>query len=656
MCGIAGFVSASAMYGEMEESLGLIRRMVAKLSHRGPDGSGAWVDKVTGTVLGHSRLAILDLTNAGKQPMLSISGRYVLTFNGEIYNHNEIRAAILHERPSHPFLGHSDTEVMLAAFELWGVDSAISQFNGMFAFVVLDREEHLLHLARDRIGEKPLFFGIHNNVLLFGSELKALSAHPAWKFELDTRAIEQFLRYGYVPAPLCIVRDIEKLEPACLATFDVSTASPRLTRQRKYWSLEAVVREGIERPLDMDQESIIDGLEGLLVDAVKLRMEADVPLGAFLSGGVDSSTVVALMQSQSIRPIRTYSIGFWEPSYNEAQHAKTVARHLGTDHTELYVTPSEALDVIPRLPSIYDEPFADSSQIPTFLVASLARSGVKVALSGDGGDELFGGYPRYLTAEAMWSKLGMVPGCIRRAGALAIRSVSPAVWDRIGRHVPSKWTQGRLAERAQRASNAIGSAGFDAFYDGLMAIWSEPTRLLCEDRRRGQERRPSRWSHQLPAVTDRMMSSDLGMYLPDDILTKVDRATMAVSLEGRMPLLDHRVIEYAWRMPQTMKVHHRTVKFPLRAILDRHVPKELIDRPKQGFGIPVAEWLRNELTQWAHDLLDPALLGRQGLFDAAFLNQCLNEHVSGQRNLAYQLWVVLMLQAWLQSPLADLSP
>ena len=624
-------------------------RMAATLSHRGPDDSGSWADAAAGIALGHRRLSIIDLSPEGHQPMQSRSGRYVISYNGEIYNFREVRAEL--DRDGAVWRGHSDTEVMLAAFDAWGVEGALRRFNGMFAFALWDRHEHVLNLARDRLGEKPLYYGWMGNTFLFGSELKALRAHPSWAGNIDRNALAAYLRHNYVPAPHSIYQGIAKLPPAHL--LRVRATDPREARPEPYWSLREAAEAGVAQPQEVDDNTAVDELDALLRDSVAHRMVADVPVGVFLSGGIDSSTVVALMQAQSSRPVRSFSIGFDEEAYNEARHAKAVAAHLGTDHTELYVTPREAMSVIPRLPQIYDEPFADSSQIPTLLVSQLARQHVTVTLSGDGGDELFCGYVRYFWGRRIWNRIGRLPYGLRTATARALNALSPASWNRMLAGVNRVVTSTALGEitgdRVHKLAEVLAVAGPDALYHGLVSHWTKPEQIVHGSREALTALNDrSQWAG-LDDFTNRMMYLDGVTYLPDDILVKVDRASMAVSLEARVPMLDHRVVEFAWRVPLSRKTRNDQGKWLLRQVLYRYVPRELIDRPKMGFGVPIDTWLRGPLREWAESLLSERRLREEGYFDPAPIRQKWAEHLGGTRNWQYWLWDILMFQAWLDA-------
>ena len=649
MCGIAGFWNPSGdRYGAAE----VARAMANAIWYRGPDDAGTWVDAEAGAALSHRRLSIIDLSPHGHQPMLSHGQRYVISFNGEIYNfetlRRELTAAAGHRLA---FRGHSDTEVMLAAIEAWGLHSAVRRFVGMFAFALWDRQDRTLHLVRDRLGIKPLYYGWGGGTLLFGSELKALAAHPHFRGEIDPGAVALLMRHNCIPAPYSIYRGIFKLSPGTIATF--SAPEPSALVSAVYWSAREVAEHGVDDPFAGTDEDAIERLDTVLREAVGLRMVADVPLGAFLSGGVDSSTVVALMQAQSDRPVRTFTIGSADDAFNEAHFAKAVAQHLGTDHTELYVTPSDALALIPRLPSLYDEPFADASQIPTFLVSELARRHVTIALSGDGGDELFGGYNRHTWTQAIWRSIGRIPPPLRRAGARAIHAIPPPTLSRVfrglGPVLPPALRMKYAGEKLHKFADILESPNPDAMYLRLASHWDQPEKIV----RRTREpltliTDPARRT-TLSDFTDRMLYHDLVTYLPDDILTKVDRASMAVSLEARVPLLDHRVVEFAWRVPRELKMREGQSKWLLRQVLYRYVPRELIERPKSGFGIPLDSWLRGPLRDWAESLLDERRMAEDGIFEPRPIRERWAEHLSGRRNWQYHLWDVLMFQAWLEA-------
>jgi asparagine synthase (glutamine-hydrolysing) len=582
--------------------------------------------------------------------MVSSCGRYVISYNGEVYNFKALRREL--EELGHGFRGRSDTEVMLAAISQWGLKAALERFNGMFAFALWDMREGLLHLVRDRLGKKPLYYGWVGRSFLFGSELKALRAHPEFSGEIDREALALYLRLNYIPAPYSIYRRVRKLPPGTVLTLDVEDFSSR-PEPVAYWSAREVALRGAREPLDEDPEQLVLELDRLLRDAVVLRMEADVDLGAFLSGGIDSSLVVALMQAQSPRPVRTFTIGYHEASYNEAEDAKAVARHLGTDHTELYVRPEEALDVVPRLPFLYDEPFSDSSQIPTALVSQMARRHVTVALAGDAGDELFGGYNLYVWLPRVWRAVGWMPSRLRSSLARALAALSPQTWEawhrRLSPLMPSSFQARTPGMKIQKLSEVLASSSPEAMYLGLVSHWKEPVEVvLGASEPLTVITDPSAWP-ELPEFVQKMMYLDMVSFLPDDDLLKVDRASMGVGLEVRVPLLDYRVVEFAWRVPPAFKIRQGQGKWLLRQLLYRYVPRELIERPKMGFEVPLEVWLREPLRDWAESLLDEGRLRREGFFDPGPIRAKWQEHLSGKRSWHYLLWDVLMFQAWLET-------
>lgn len=645
MCGFAGVLRPRANVSA-DELAGNIGSMMDAIVHRGPDGSGRWVDAEAGVALGHRRLAILDLSEAGHQPMASTSGRFQLAYNGEIYNHMELRRHIEEQGGSRSWRGHSDTEVLIAAIELWGLPKALSRATGMFALALWDRETATLSLARDRMGEKPLYYGWQGlgweRAFLFGSELAALKQHPSFVGRISRRALTAYMKLSCVPAPLSIYEGIAKLEPGTVLTLSAGETDPVI---RPYWSLTDVVRRGQSDPFKGAPDEAVEALGEIAGSAVRRQMVSDVPLGAFLSGGVDSSAVVSLMQAASPRPVKTFTIGFDESGYDEAVHAKDVARHLGTEHHELYVDPATALSVIPDLPDIYSEPFADSSQVPTVLVSRLARVEVTVALSGDGGDELFCGYNRYTLAARAWSGLRRVPRLARRAAAVAITALPPSALTAFGdtalrRRLP------QLGDKLHKTAAVLPSTSVSQLYDGLVSAERNAAAWVVGGVEPAVQHGHDETGPLDPMAT--MMLMDATGYLPDDILTKVDRAAMSVSLETRVPFLDHHVVEFAWSLPADYKLRDGVSKWPLRQLLHRHVPRELIERPKMGFAVPVADWLRGELREWAEALLAPQRLRREGYWNEPLVTGAWAEHLSGRRNHLSKLWNVLMFQAWLE--------
>lgn len=649
MCGFAGFLGHGSI--QSCDWPALLEKMGCAIAHRGPDDAGFWTDANAGIGLVHRRLSIVDLSPAGHQPMMSTSGRYVIAFNGEIYNHKDLRTELanvgLVSTAVRDWRGHSDTETLLACFDAWGIERTLQQCVGMFAFAVWDKQTRELLLARDRLGEKPLYYGVQNGVLLFGSELKALKAHPSFVGEIDRVAIALQMRHNYVPAPYSIYQGIRKLPAGSVLRLQAGVAPGDPT---PYWSLCEAIASTRNQPFTGSDTDAVSALEKRLLKAVALQMQADVPLGAFLSGGVDSSTIVALMQAQSARPVKTFTIGFDEAGYNEAVHAKAVARHLGTEHTEMYVAPQQAMEVIPRLATLYDEPFSDSSQIPTFLVSQMARQHVTVSLSSDGGDELFGGYSRYRRAAGIWRKLLLLPGFSGAGLAGAIRSLPVAVWNRLAAPIlPMMPVRTRnVGDKAHKFAALLEQNDRSSFYRGFLSHWANPSEIVLHGDEPPDYFNSGESAAGISDFFETMMLTDTLNYLPDDILVKVDRAAMGVSLETRLPLLDHRVVEFAWQLPLHMKVRNEQGKWILRQVLDKYVPRELIERPKMGFGVPIDSWLRGPLRDWAESLLSEDRLRREGFFNPMPIREKLAEHMSGQRNWQYLLWDVLMFQAWLE--------
>jgi asparagine synthase (glutamine-hydrolysing) len=646
MCGIAGFLeSTPGTDGETLSALGA--RMAQAIRHRGPDAGETWAEAGAGVALAHRRLSIIDLSPTGRQPMASASGRYVVSFNGEIYNFADLRTEL--ETLGHRFRGHSDTEVLLSGVEQWGLEEAVRRFNGMFAFALWDRKERVLSLARDRFGEKPLYYAWRGGRFLFASELKALRAYPGFEARVDRQALALFMQLGYVPEGACIYEGVRKLPPASFLRVVAGRTDPE---PEAYWSLREVAEAGRREPFSGTPAEAVEELDAVLRDAVRLRMYADVPLGAFLSGGIDSSTVVALMQAQATRPVKTFTIGFREDAFNEAEHAEAVARHLGTEHTELYLTAQDALAVVPRLPELYDEPFADPSQIPTHLVSGLARRHVTVSLSGDAGDELFGGYVRYAMARSIWGRVSRIPRLARGWLALGLRAApgaAEALYRGVRPLLPEHLRVTNVRDKLQRLAGVIGAEAPAELYRELVCHWSPDVAVVHGAE--GVVARldgfgPEEWRTRL---VESMMYLDAMTYLPGDILAKVDRAAMGVSLESRVPLLDTRVVDLAWRLPLDLKIRDGVGKWILRQVLYRYVPRELLDRPKMGFGVPVGEWLRGPLRGWAEDLLAADRLERQGYLRADVVRSALGEHLSGRREHPYRLWNALMFQTWLEA-------
>ena len=625
MCGISGFISSKPL---TDSATQVLQSMATATTHRGPDYAGAWQDAEMGIGLSHTRLAIVDLSPAGHQPMRSACDRYVIAFNGEIFNHMALRAELQAEGQAPAWRGHSDTETLLACFAAWGLKKTLQATVGMFAIALWDKQEQVLTLARDRMGEKPLYWGWCGDTLLFGSEIKALKAHPVFRADVDRNSLVLLLRYNYIPAPHCIYQGIEKLSAGYFVQIKQGQNRQDVA-PTAYWSLKTVVEAGMANPFSGSDAQAVDQLEQQLSTSIGLQMLADVPLGAFLSGGVDSSTVVALMQQQSSRPVQTFAIGFNEQGYNEAQYAKEVSAHLGTEHTELYVGADEALAVIPKLPHIYCEPFADSSQIPTFLVSQMAKQQVTVSLSGDGGDELFGGYNPYQFAPKVWQAISKLPLTLRKLAVNVLAGMP-------------------LPDKLHKLLQVLPAGDREAFYIVLVSHWQQPEQVVIGANAVITVPDSSASWPQVDSFEHWMMAIDAQQYMADDILVKVDRAAMANSLETRVPLLDHRVVELAWQLPLHMKIRNGVGKWILREVLYRHVPRELIERPKKGFSIPLGQWLRGPLLDWAETLLAENRLQQEGYFNVTPIRKLWAEHLSGKRDNARKLWSILMFQAWLE--------
>jgi asparagine synthase (glutamine-hydrolysing) len=646
MCGIAGILDPAASTSTDRLRV-LASTMASSLEHRGPDAKGVWVDADAGVAFGHQRLAIIDLGVGGAQPMVSSGGRWILAYNGEIYNHPELRRRL--QSAGTRFRGGSDTEVLLAAVESWGVDRALDACEGMFAAALWDRRSRALHLLRDRFGEKPLYYGWIGSVFAFGSELKALCTMPGFSADLDREAVASYLRNNCIPAPDTIWRGIRKLRPGHVVTLTEAATPGLLPDQRCWWSAADAVAHARRHPVTLSDREMIDQLENELSNAVAARMVADVPVGAFLSGGIDSSTVVALMQQHASVPVRTFTVGFADSSFDESTEAAAVAAHLGTDHTAVHVGDAETLEVITEIPEIWDEPFSDVSQIPTHLVSRVARQEVTVSLSGDGGDELFAGYNRHAWLDRVWGRVARVPGGARRSAGSALSRIPPGVVERAAQAagvLPARWRLRNPSTKVVKLARILAASDPDDAYRALTTHWFDSTSVVLGSHSLGiHEQNGSPISES--GITEHMLWFDLVRYLPDDILVKLDRAAMAVSLETRVPFLDRGILDLAWSLPLDAKLRGGQTKWLLRRVLERYVPTALTERPKMGFGLPIGNWLRRELAPWAEHLLDERRLRSQGLLDPLPIRRAWELHRSGRRDLGYELWDVLVLQSWI---------
>ncbi|MCK5895147.1 MAG: asparagine synthase (glutamine-hydrolyzing) [Endozoicomonadaceae bacterium] len=640
MCGFSGFLNKNKMPKNSSE---LLKLMGVAIANRGPDSSGEWINEEFNVGFSHRRLAVIDPSPAGRQPMYSLNAKYIISFNGEIYNHLDLRCELEKSKCNTMWRGHSDTETLLMGFELWGVNETIKKTIGMFSFALWDNEKNELTLGRDRLGEKPLYYGWQGDTFLFGSELKALKVHPDFKSEINRNSVALQLRYSYIPAPYSIYAGINKLLPGCLLVLNSHTFEEDIDQ---YWSFNNAFEKGKDNIYTDTLEQAADDLEDILKKSIKQQMVADVPLGAFLSGGIDSSTVVALMQSQSDKPIKTFSIGFNEEGYNEAVYAKAIAAHLGTEHTELYLTHEDAMSIIPKLANLFDEPFSDSSQIPTFMVAKMARKEVTVVLTGDAADELFCGYNRYTMTTGLWSKIAKIPYWLRSVMARLIYFVPISYWNKINKILPNKLKMSNLGKKIHKGAGVLTARSLGDCYKGVMSHWQNPENVVIGAAEPATAINNPKRSPKLSDNIEQLMAIDSISYLPDDILTKVDRACMGVSLEGRIPFLNHKVVEFAWRLPFNYKLNNGNTKCCLKKVLLKHVPRELIERPKMGFGVPIGDWLRGPLKEWADILLSSHRLAKEGIFKPAPIATMWQEHLSGEQNWQHQLWDILMFQAW----------
>ena len=654
MCGFVGFIGRKS-FKDKDTAKRTLALMSNKIVHRGPDSSGYWINEEGSVGVAHRRLSIVDLTQAGSQPMLSKSKRYIVAYNGEIYNHSELRKYIDQESACQlSWTGNSDTETLLAAIDLWGLEKSLNKIDGMFAFALWDKKLKELFLARDPLGEKPLYYGAVNGSFIFGSELKSFKPHPAFQFELEKNAIALQMRHGFIPTPFSIYKGIKKLFPGSILQIKVNEKMEIINQDcKRFWSFKNIVKKGLNSPFLGSEIEAVSKMENLLLESVKQQMRSDVPVGAFLSGGIDSSTIVALMQKISYVPVKTFSIGFEDKNYNEANYAHKVAKHLKTDHTELYVSLSNVLETLSKLPSIYDEPFSDSSQIPTHLVSKITGDYVKVSLSGDAGDEIFGGYNRYIFIHKLWNILSRAPVFLRSLGAKAITSVRPETWDKFLQAnyllIPNRWKVSNYGEKLHKVARVLPSENIESLYKCLVSNWVDEENLVMGVQ--PQDIFSSHFSsfdHRLGDV-ERIMAVDSVTYLPDDILTKVDRAAMSASLETRVPFLNKKVIEFAWQLPLSLKLKDGKGKWIVRQILNKYVPEKLTERPKMGFGIPIGYWLRGPLRDWAEDLINEKKLREENLLNPLAIRRKWKEHLDGTKNWQDPLWNVLIFQQWLDN-------